>query len=233
MTNKELVSRVVNNLRALNKDQHISRRFILRTAKDKAKFYIAQKLHDRSLYREENLYKTIKCFQLKRDDVVKCDIVEFRRCSNLMKSVKKLPETIFTRFGASIVSVTSVGGEIEFTPTTTQKYALQKNRQFALLIKPTNYYIHDGYLYLPDSEVELVNIVLLPVSLDEVDDASGCKEKDCDSCKEGWEYEFNCPDKLLEIVVQETLKEIASFYKAVPVDENPNMDENQKTQTQQ
>ena len=88
-------------------------------------------------------------------------------------------------------------------------------------------------MYLPDSEVELVNIVLLPVSLDEVDEASGCKDKDCDGCKEGWDYEFNCPDKLLEIVVQETLKEVASFYKAVQIDENPNMDEHQKTQTQQ
>lgn len=231
MTNKELVSRVINNLRALNKDQHISRRFILKTARDKSKFYIAQKLHDRSLYREENLYKTIKCFQLKRDDVVKCNILEFRRCSNLMKSVKKLPETIFSRFGASIVSVSSVSGEVEFTPITTQKYTLQKNRQFASLIKPNYYYIHDGYLYLPDSEVELVNVVLLPVSLDETEEASGCKD-DCDVCKEGWSYEFNCPDKLLEIVIQETLKEIASFYKTAVIDENPNMDENQKTQTQ-
>ena len=234
MTNRELVSRVVNNLRTLNKDQHISRRFILRMAKNKAKFYIAQKLHDRSLYKEDKLYKTIKCFQLKRDDAVKCNILEFRRCNNLMKSIKKLPETVFSRFGASIVSISSVGVEIEFTPITTQKYALQKNRQFANLIKPNNYYIQDGYLYLPDSEIELVNVVLLPVSLDEVEDASGCKDEDaCDGCKEGWDYEFNCPDKLLEIVIQETLKEIASFYKAVTIDENPNMDEHQKTQTQQ
>ena len=233
MTNRELVSRVVNNLRLLNKDQHISRRFILRTAKNKAKFYIAQKLHDRTLYKEDTLYKTIKCFQLKRDDVIKCDIVEFRRCSNLMKSIKKLPETVFSRFGASIVSITSVGGEIDFTPITIQKYGLQRKRLFSNLVKPNYYYIQDGYLYLPDSEVELVNIILLPVSLDEVDEASGCKDSDaCDGCKEGWDYEFNCPDKLLEVVIQETLREIASYYKAVPVDENPNMDENQKTQTQ-
>lgn len=65
MTNRELVSRVVNNLRTLNKDQHISRRFILRTAKNKAKFYIAQKLHDRSLYKGRQIVQDNKMLSIK------------------------------------------------------------------------------------------------------------------------------------------------------------------------
>lgn len=50
--------------------------------------------------------------------------------------------------------------------------------------------------------------------------------KNCDS---EWEYEFICPIKLIEFVVAETIKEV-SFRLQIPIDENPNLDSNQKSQ---
>ena len=48
-------------------------------------------------------------------------------------------------------------------------------------------------------------------------------------CESEWEYEFICPIKLIEYVVAETIKEVA-FRLQIPVDENPNLDSNQKSQ---
>lgn len=48
-------------------------------------------------------------------------------------------------------------------------------------------------------------------------------------CESEWEYEFVCPIKIIEYVVAETIKEV-SFRLQIPIDENPNMDSNQKSQ---
>lgn len=229
MTNEQLVSRIVNDIRALNKDEHISRRYILQIAKDKAKFLLAQKLRDRSLFREEDLYTHIDCFALESDDIVKCDIVEFKRCKSLMKSKKKLPDLLFSRFGDSIANVTTVDGMIEFLPTTPTQYRLNLQRKFAKYVTKNYYFVKDGYLYLPDSEVEGVNVVLLTVDNDEADSLSDCKE--CDSCKSIWEYDFVCSDKLTEAVIADTIQEVLSTYKQIVPDENPNMDETQRGKT--
>lgn len=42
ITNGEFVSRVVNDLNSLNKDSHISRRWILNIGRTKAESYVAQ-----------------------------------------------------------------------------------------------------------------------------------------------------------------------------------------------
>lgn len=231
MTKGQLVSRIVNDIRALNKDEHVSRRYILQIAKDKAKFLLAQKLRDRSIFREDNLFTTIDCFAMEKDDIVKCDIIEFKRCNSLMKSKKKLPDLVFSRFGDSIVSVTTVDGMIAFLPTSLNQYRLNSKRKFAKFVTSNYFYVRDGYLYLPDVEIEAVNIILLTTDKDEADAVSDCKE--CDDCKSIWDYEFVCSDKLLEAVVADTLQEVLSTYKQIVVDENPNMDENIKSKTVQ
>lgn len=229
MTNGQLVSRIINSLRLLNKDEHISRRYVLSVAKNKANFLISQKLSDRSLFKEEDLFKIVECFRLKKNDLINCDIIEFKRCKSLMKSTKKLPDLLYSRYGSSIISVTTIDNETEFIPITLKQYSLQKNRMFTKYISQKYYYIRDGYLYIPDSEIEMVNIVLIPKSEEDVEDVSECKK--CDKCKSGWDYNFICPDKLLEPVIQDTLKEILGSYKQIIPDENPNLTEHQRDKT--
>ena len=54
-TNEEFVSRVINNLKGVSKDGHVSRRFILGIGNDKARFLMAQKLDEMTLFREEGI----------------------------------------------------------------------------------------------------------------------------------------------------------------------------------
>lgn len=242
MTNGEIVSRIVNDLRFLNKDEHISRRYILSIAQSKAKFLMSQKLRDMSLYREENLYRTIRCFPLRQESIVECGILEFRRCEKLMKSVNKLPELIYSRYGGSILSVTTIDGNREFTPITLRQYRLLKDRKYGAYANKYMYYTDGSYLYLPDSDIKAVNVTLLTISESDVEALSECDGYSNNTvgdginnnrCRTIWEYEFICSDKLLEAVIQDTLNEVASTYRQIVPDENPNLDETQRGKTHQ
>lgn len=224
MTNSEIVSRVRNGLNSISKDDRISRRYILHVAKQKATFLISQKLGDRSLFREDNLYKTVDCFEMEPVDVVRCEILEFRRCKSIMKSKCKLPKLIYSRYGNSLKEVITADGEKEFKPITPSQYRRDNNR----LEKPEYiyYYVKDDYLYLLDTEIELVSLYLISMNLDYLEEGCGCKENS-EECKSLWDYEFNVPDKLEEAIVGETIKEVA-MTKQLPRDENPNSNNNEK-----
>lgn len=226
MLNKELVSNIINNLKLLNKDDHISRRYILNTAKAEAVTLVAQKFLDKSIFREDNIFQTIQCLEMEKIDTIKCGIYEFEKCDNLVKSKNKLPKLLYSRYGNSIIEVSSVDGSIIFLPTTLSDFKLLKKRMVTNRSKNIKYYyVQDGYLYLPDSELEYVNVTLVTLEGKDVDDLSTCKE--CDSCKSVWDYEFICPDKLLSVVINETFKKV-SMVRQVVEDSLPNLDPLQK-----
>lgn len=225
MTNSKLVSRIVNGLKALNKDDRISRRLILNIAKQKAEFYISQKLNDRSLYREDNLYTTIDCFVMEKIEIIKCDIIEFRTCKNIMKSKEKIPGLVYSKYGNSLKEITSIDEEKDFLAITPRQYRKNKDRQGE--DDYIRFYVKDGYLYLLDTEVERVNLYLLTQDTEKVSEICGCTEEDCKSL---WEYDFICPSKLTKIVIEETIQECFASKQVTP-DTNPNLDNNQKGKT--
>jgi hypothetical protein len=213
-----------SNYDHISKDDRISRRYILHVAKQKATFLISQKMSDRSLFREDNLYKTLDCFELEPIDVIRCEILEFRRCKSIMKSKCKLPKLIYNRYGNSLKEVITADGEKEFKPITPSQYRRDKNR-----VEGSDYiyyYVKDGYLYLLDTEIELVSLYLISMELDSLDKDCGCSDLG-DECMSLWDYEFNVPDKLIEAIVGETIKEIA-MTKQITRDENPNSNKNEK-----
>ena len=225
ITNAEFVSRVINGVNATTKDDHISRRYILSIGRNKATTYIAQKLTDRTLQRESKLFQTINCFELEKIDKVKCDIVEFRRCDILMKSKLPIPSVVSSRYGEAILLVTSVDGMVEFDYSSISDIKRNSQREFGHLVQ--NYYIHNNYMYIPNYEVEAVDIDILTLQQKEAVEANSCKK--CDKCKSVWDYEFICPDRLLDAIVRETIQEIFGK-KSIPVDEQPNLDSNIKSQ---
>lgn len=226
MTKGELVSLVWHDLRALNKDEHLSRRHILNTAQSYAKDYVTKKLTDGTLFKEEKLFSTIKCFELEKDDIVKCDIVEFKRCNNLMKSKEQLPDLISSRFGPAVVSVRSVSGQ-DFSLTSPSAFSNLKYSKFPNLSRFL-YYVEDNYLYLPDSEFELVDIKILTLDTESVDELSGCST--CDECESTWDKTFVCPDRHIRDVINATVAELSGTWRRITPDENPDKDSNIRSQ---
>lgn len=220
MTYKEIVSRIQNSLNTLAKDTFIPRRFILSVFKSKAEFLMAQKLYDKTLYRETNLFRWVNCITMIEDNIVKCDKIEFKRCNSLMKSKKKLPKLLWSRYGASIFLVTNIDSSKEYKLISQSDYINLVNRKNASKFLGKYAILYpDNHIYIPDSEVKSVNVLLytLDEKTDEVSDCADCKE-----CINYWETEIQVSDKILEVVIQETLKEI-TLRLQIPKDELDNL----------
>lgn len=222
LTEGKLADRILNTLRRTFKDRHTSRRFVLNIAKEKMKFFLAQKLSDITLYREENIYTTIPCLEMEEITSVNCPIVEFRRCNIIMRSKKKLPELIFSKYGDSIRLVSNVDDSERIDKTTPVKYINDSKRQGNNNNKPAYYVREDGHLYIVNKYIEVVNVQPLTLYRAEARKAS-CEE--CDECMSPLDFEFVGSDKLQELVVQETLKELIGTYLQIPPDPNPNNNE--------
>ena len=230
MDNKDFVARVVNGIKGLSKDSHISKRYILGIGRTKAKYLMSQKLDELSLFKEDQIISRVECFRLKPENIVSCDIVEFRRCDNLMKSVNQIPETIFGKVGAGIIALTNIDGTKEYTYSTPNAIINKSKRRHSSKVDQKFFYVRDGYLYLPNSTTELVNIDLFAIDEGEVEAVSECSS--CSGCTSAWDSNFVCPDRFMDLVLRETIQEVATIYRTSIEDENPNLDSNIKSQTQ-
>ena len=228
MTQGEYVSRVLNTLKLLNKDEHISRRFILATIKSIAKRELSRKMDRRGLYSEPGIFSWVNCFELERKDVVTCNIVEFRTSKRIMKSKKQLPELITNDYGSSIKLVTTLDGDDSIDYVDFAQIIRNNKRQYKIVGK-SYFTIIDNYLYLIDSNYEAVNVLLASLNVDEINEAAGCST--CDECQSAWDYELPIPPRMADFVVQETINLLLSTTRQIVQDENPNLDSNIKSQT--
>lgn len=220
MNNSEAVSKVINSFKFLNKDERISKRYILRLLRDASKNLISQKLLDRTISEESNLYSKIECFEFEKVNIVSCPIIEFRKCTTLMKSKKPLPELVFSRNGSSIKEVTSVDDLTEIYLTTPDQYRRDRKRKYYSSEDTYLYIDTDNYAYIVDKPVYAVNITVLTMKTDEIEEASSCSKEV--SCKSGWSYDFIVPDKLQDTVFKEVLQILSNPYSARRADQNPN-----------
>lgn len=226
MTYAQAISRISNSLNSLQKDARIPKRYILSVLKETAEFLLSQKLRDRTLFRETDLFKWIRCVELKQEDTVKCPILEFKKCKTLSRSKHKLPKIVGSKYGYAVLVVQTVDGEKHFKHITLREYNNNSKRENAEKFKGGYFYINE-YLYIPDSEIELVDILLLTLDED-AEDCSSCSDRT--ECDDVLQQEFPVPSKLMNVVIQETLKEL-SFRLQIPRDENSDLDSHQKSAT--
>lgn len=229
-TNAEFVARVIGGLKGLTKDGHVSRRYILNIGKDKAQYLISQKLDEMTLFKEDGIISTLRCFQMEQIEALECCVVDFRHCKNVMKSVHKIPKTLFGKNGSGIIDVLSIDETFYFNYKTPRELINQLKRKY-VISEGRFYSLSDGYLYLPDSEIELLNLRVISLDKWELDEKSSCCNDEV-KCKSRWDYEFVCPDRFYDLAVSQTIQEVAQFYRTSIEDTNPNLDENSKSKTQ-
>jgi len=228
-TNAEFVSRIAGDLKAITKDGRISRRLVLSIGQDKARFLMSQKLDEMTLFREDGLIKTIPCFEMENVPVIECDLVDIPNCKSIMKSKNKIPDGLFGKNGSGIIYVFSLDNSIRFDYASLRKYRNIQDIRYTR--KKGQYYtIQNGYLYLLDSEVEIVSMQMIVLKSEQIAEVSGCASEE-ERCKSNWEREFICPDRFYDLVVRDTLTELANIYRTSIEDSNPNLDPNQKGKT--
>lgn len=213
MLNSELVDLIINQARDNNVDAVPPRRYILRMARTSSINLIAQKLLERTLFRESSLYTTLECIQLEKSEIINCPLIYLRRCQTLMKSLKPIPRPIFSRLGASIKNMRSVDGGFEFSIGYDSQIRRDKKRKYNYSKEVFVYLGSDGYLYIPDEEIYHLSLDLITIETEKCD----CD----DNCKSAWDYEFIVPDRFLKVVVDETVQKIL-LRKQTPEDINPN-----------
>lgn len=219
MNYREITSEITNILKLNNKDDRTPTRFILRLLKDASTFLISQKWGERSLMTETNLFTSIPCFEFERVVSRDCPSIEFRMCDILMKSKKKLPKLIFSRLGSSIRDIVALDGDFVFTFVEEGQYRRNKKRQYSLKNEVYVYLGADNHLYIPDHEIFSLDLTVLTVDTEETDNSSACKDKA--NCKNNWDSEFICPDKLLEATKDIVLQRL-SIMRQIREDSNPN-----------
>ena len=96
ITNGEFVSRVVNGIHALDKDSHVSRRWILNIGRTKAESYTAQRWDDGTLLGDHRLLTYVTCLEMIEVDKIVCCDAEFALCNTLMRSKHKLPGLLYS-----------------------------------------------------------------------------------------------------------------------------------------
>jgi hypothetical protein len=133
MTYREAVSKCINTLKLNNKDEHVSRRYVLRLLQDTAQVLLSQRLLDRTIGQDMNLYTHIPCFEFEQIDTKKCQLIEFKMCNTLMKSKKPLPKLVFSRLGASIKDIVALDGNYRFTMIDKAQYQRNKKRKYSAL----------------------------------------------------------------------------------------------------
>lgn len=228
--NKEFVTRVINDCGAITKDQHISARWILFTGQQIASTYMAQRLGEGLLFKDMNIMTNINCIKMKQMKVVDCCFVEFRLCKTLMRSEERIPGLLYGRNGPAIIMVSNADNTMVFRPTNLKEYQNSKNRRYGNTNKYL-YYIDDGYIWIPDTRIELINIRIITLRPKEAAALSSCSCGDDKECVSAWDYDFICPDSILDAVIKGVVQEVVTTRIQIPEDANPNMDLNQKTQT--
>lgn len=218
MTYREAVSKCVNTLKLNNKDEHISRRYILKLLQDSAQVLISQKLLDRTIAGDLNLYTYIPCFEFELIDVKKCPIIEFKMCNTLMKSKKPLPKLVFSRLGASIKDIVALDGNYRFTMVDKGQYQRNKKRKYSVKGETYIYLDSDLHLYIPDEEIYSVDLTVLTTKPEEVDKCSACSENDCPKY---WETTFIISDKLIDTLFGMVMQNLG-MNRQIRDDKNPN-----------
>lgn len=227
MTNREAVTRVITPFKLATKDSRIPLRGVLRILRSVTLSYIAQKLTERSLQFDYNLYTDINCLEFEKIDVISCPLVEFRTCKTLMKSKKPLPPLVHSRIGASIKDVRSIDESLYFTVIDALQHNTNKKRKYSIKSETYIYLDNNGYLYVADHEIYAVNLSMITIETEKVPALCGCNDKD--KCKSYWDFNFICPDKLLDNVMGRATEIVGATYANIIKDSNPNGIDKQPT----
>jgi hypothetical protein len=212
ITVKQACSDIINSLNAYNLDDKLSYRFVKNLLFDKAAVFVKQDSVYRSIFKLNNLWKPIDCVEFEDGSLTDC---YKDGCTSLKVSTIKIPDTYQTSYGYAL-KVFNVNYSKEFNLIQPQLYRDIKNRPF-----PTNngyFWIQDGYIYIPDSDIE-VGIVLGMFKEDAL-------LKDCE-CPKPLDSTFAFPDYIVTIAKQEVLKELLGGNKQISKDDIPDL--NQKT----
>lgn len=226
LTNRQIISDIVNDLRAVNLDDRVPKRFIFNKLRDYAAMHIKRDADARRLLLISDIWTEVQCVELCETPLVDCCAIDIPGCKTVMKSVKKIPEVYETLY-RELLQVFNPHYSKAFIATDPNGYRNIINREF--VDKRLKYFwLSNGYLIIPDAIVETVTIRGVFANPAQAMKLNSCAEGSDDECISLLDQPFVCPDYLLSVVKQSALQDLFSYYKRVVLDEKPNLNTNLK-----
>jgi len=218
-TLRSILSEMASDVRSFTVDDRISFRYLHTKFNGKIQYFLRQDARSRDILRDKSLWKTINCVQLEDTDAGACGFID--RCHTLKKSAQQLPDAFNTNYGL-LVKVFGVGiNGKEYKLINSYDYASYTNREYGASLCC---WIENDYLYIPNTEVECVKVVIFPKDQHKVDVMNGTVS-DCASVLDST---VDYPDYLIALAKQEVLKEVSGIYKRTVQDERGDDNTNNK-----
>jgi hypothetical protein len=225
-TEAQFVSDVRVPVNANKRDMRISAQYIHSVAKDVTRSLIVKR-PSREFMRDTTIQTEIDCVEMERILSDKCDLVEFRKCEKVMRSKCKLPQVyVLNKTGPGIIDVRNINGTRDYDPIRNlADFALEQQREFGS--KAPKYYLSGGYLYVVGATPELVSVTALFADALEAKLFSSCST--VTNCESALEQKIMIPGGYIDDVKTQVISIISGVKRAIPEDENSNMDSNQNT----
>lgn len=218
-TIREAISEVMNDLRVLNVDEYIPKKYIHHKLISFTQTLVKRDSDNRRLFQQRYLYKSIPCMELEEMSYTEC--CEYDLGVYILRTKDKIPKTLSTIYKSGITVLPILNNNILFKETTPTAYRDIKRRKYR---SPNVIYfwISDDRLCFPETTIGAVRVEGMFIDTDTLN-----KLIDKDKCIPILDSEFICPDYLFEDVKKMTTMDILQSY-SKPSDEVPDMNSNNK-----
>lgn len=210
-----ILRQLVSDVRSMNKlvsdDNLITDRLIASEIRTTAALLIRRELLLRKLWNTPTIFTTIRCIQLCEVPLAECctyiSPCTIRRSQCKIKGIADLGT-----FGLAIQGVFNIDGTKKFKETNPSGY--ENILKLNLRDKKSYFWFLDDYLYVADSDVELVNLIAYFESDVKLEgDNCTCDDSGLSPCTNPLDITFKCPEYLLENVKTIVNQRIAELYR--------------------
>lgn len=218
MNIRQFVSTIKQNLNSSSLDSNISGEHIYWVGVSQAQLLIKRETDSRKIFKNSALFRQLDCVKMIEVNSSECG--PYIPCNTLIRSKEKLPETFLSNFG-SMIYVYNITRDKEFKEVSIGKYKNIKLQKY----KPRNtkyFWIENDYLYVPDSEAEILLVSGLFTNPSSVEEFNQTGE-----CKKVLDLPFPAPDYMMSSIIELTTNMI-SMKVRVPADEDGNLNQNDR-----
>lgn len=208
----ESISRVRGIIKAAQEDAFITDRFVYSIVSKYAKVIIERQSKEKKLMGHDDLFEMLPFVELIDVNKIEADCAPIKTNCVIKRTEKKLPKMFTGKKGPLIRKIYSVDGSQTFTKTTPAQYIELSNSTCFKYNKTSYYWFRNGYLYLPDNDVEAIMIEALWEDL--LDGFCTLNDDDCTSMQD---RQFPLPEYLFAEVEQMAEQEFGMTMK-VPDD---------------
>lgn len=224
LINREVISEIINDVRALGVDDRISERYVLSKLRTQLGLFLKREGDQLRLPYYDHIWTTIPCLEMETVDVQECLGITNSKITSVTRSKLSLPEIYSYKNGPIIKEVMSIDEGNVYQPSSPIDFNKIIKRDFVGNLR--YYWFRNGHLLIPNGP-DVVHFTACFVQQSAATALCSCNPT---ACVDIMEDEFPCPAHLLSTVKQETIKDIFSFYKRNVLDEVNDSDTNTKTE---